>query len=757
VATIYDVAKHAGTSISTVSHFLNKTKYVGPDKSQKIKEAIEALAYVPNRAAKSLKTKASSEIHIILPNISDPLFSHTYTGIADATLPTGYTPILHLTGDLVSRENMILERVQKSNPAGIVLCTCQPDNTTLLDKIELSYPTCFLYRSPRLGRDVTTMTFDNERTVYRITRKLLTLGYDNIGLVTGKVDFSCEEECVEGYKRAYENNECDFQSDHIQSLPQHKEAAFKYLSFHYEGKSLPDCVIASSSIFTSALKDLYAIRRRKDYLLITLGYESWYNKDLSKTILQTIRETEKVGYSVINTLLTAIEKPSEYEKQSFIFGDQFSADILEDVMLPMTTDITKPHEETLSTKSIKLLVLDDATSLSAMRSLIPHFENTHNTKVILESCPYDKLHEKILENSKDNEHHYDLYSVDMPWIPDLARDNIIAPLNKTLTSMHKHNTVKTYEYPSRLALYNKTLYGIPYLIGLQLLFYRKDLFDNRQLREEFYELYNRELTPPTDWYSFNQIASFFTKSINQASPTTYGTCLADYFQGSILGEILPRIWGYEGRIIDEDMFPSLCTPPVKKAIENYIEVSKYGTTKTTHYAQDVARAFSQGDIAMITSYISYAPMMYDQLTTTLSGMIDFAPMPSDSSMVSGWSLCINEKSRNNDSANAFLKWFLSADISYRYTLMTGNPTRHELYSNSNINKLYPWLSLSLDAFEKGHTRRLFGDNATDTIDSESLESIISNIITKQQNSKSSIHSLLKQADRDLLKMINATD
>ncbi len=217
---------------------------------------------------------------------------------------------------------------------------------------------------------------------------------------------------------------------------------------------------------------------------------------------------------------------------------------------------------------------------------------------------------------------------------------------------------------------------------------------------------------------------------------------------------MPRIWGYGGHVVDEDDLPSLCTPPVKKAFENYFEASKYGTN-TTHYAQDVARTFCEGNIAMITSYVSYAPLLYDKVSNPISGLVGFAPMPSDSSMVSGWSLCLHERSKKKALAHAFFKWFLSPDIAYRYALLTGNPTKRHLFLNTNLNKLYPWLSLSLETFEKGHTRRLFEEQANQVLDSETFEGLISNIIAKRQSSKASLHSLLKQADRDLTALLSA--
>ncbi len=443
MATIYDVAKQAGTSISTVSHYLNKTKYVGPDKSLRIKEAIETLSYVPNRAAKALKTSRSNEIHIVLPNLIDPLYTHTFTGISTSLLSSPYTPILHLTQDDTPTELNILEQIRKSNPAGIILCSCLPNDTSLLKELWSNYPVYFLYRAP-LEEGLDFFTFDNTKTIYRITKQLLDQGLINIGLVTGPVQFSWDRDCIEGYQKAFNLSGSTPKDNLIHRLPYQKEAAFKTLVQQYEGKELPECMIASSSLFSTAIKDLYALRQQTDFLLITLGYESWYNKDLSNTLMQTMRESEKLGNTLIESLIKTMEHPSECEKQQRFFRDDFDTAILKSIK-PKIHPYNKNHSED---NILRLLLLDDATSLSALKSLLPHFEQMNDLTVDIESCPYDQLYTRIVQDSPSVS--YDLCSVDMPWLHELARQNLISPLTDTLKPLYTKSIGRWRNYQAHI-------------------------------------------------------------------------------------------------------------------------------------------------------------------------------------------------------------------------------------------------------------------------------------------------------------------
>lgn len=747
MANINDVAKLAKTSKSTVSNYLNKSKYVGPDLSKRIQQAITDLNYIPNKAAKSLKTMSSTDIHIVLPNIQDPQFSHTYTGISKAILNTEYNLILHITDDLPAKENRILEKIQKSSPAGLIICSSLTEVTPQLKRLNNEVPLVFLYRKVNAVKNALSITFDNDSIIFKITKHLLDQSMTDIGLITGPDKFTSEASCINAYKKAHTYTKEKISTAHIHHAPYEKEDVFRHLSLTYCNKKMPNVFITTSNIFYTPLKDCYHIQGIKDYTIITLGYESWYNKDLSHEQIQTIRDCESLGKDAAIKTITLIEKPKSIEKREYIYQDNFELDSLNEII--NRKFLLQRNKKNTDSKSINLLLLEDPLSVNAIKFLCKKFTNKTGIEVNITTESYQNLYNTIKQKSNV----FDLCSVDMPWLTDLVENNSVLGLDKKIDLSKMKDIDGQYTYPSRLGLVSNQLFGIPYIIGLQLLFYRKDLFDNKETREQFYAIYGRELEPPTDWFSYNQIANFFTKTLNSNSPVNYGTCLADYFKESILGEILPRIWAYDGNIIDSLGAPHLLSPNIEKAFENYIEASKYGTINTPHFAEDVAKIFSKGEIAMITSYVSYAPILFDRRTSTVYDKIGFHSMPSNSSMISGWSLCINCHSKKTDHAIDFLNWFLSTDISYRYSLITGNPIRNSLFSNPSLKKLYPWLDLAENVFENGHTRKIIADNLRLENVRDVLENTIANIVYRHQSSKSSIHSLLKQADRDLSNLL----
>lgn len=78
--TLKDVAQKAGVSITTVSHVINKTRYVSPSATESVEEAIKELNYVHNLAARTLKKRKSNVIGIMMSGMSNPFFSGDSAG-----------------------------------------------------------------------------------------------------------------------------------------------------------------------------------------------------------------------------------------------------------------------------------------------------------------------------------------------------------------------------------------------------------------------------------------------------------------------------------------------------------------------------------------------------------------------------------------------------------------------------------------------------------------------------------------------------
>lgn len=81
--TLHDVARVAGVSIATVSATINQTAYVSPALQERVRKAIVEVGYHPDAIARSLKTRTTKTLGLLISDISNPFFTSLIRGIED--------------------------------------------------------------------------------------------------------------------------------------------------------------------------------------------------------------------------------------------------------------------------------------------------------------------------------------------------------------------------------------------------------------------------------------------------------------------------------------------------------------------------------------------------------------------------------------------------------------------------------------------------------------------------------------------------
>lgn len=123
MATIKDVAKHAGVSIATVSRVINNRAPISEATRKNVYEAMARLNYQPNEMARALQKKESHIIGLIVPNISFPFFAKIANAAAEACHENGYKLMLCKSGKNGSEEKEMMAMLQANKVDGILVCS----------------------------------------------------------------------------------------------------------------------------------------------------------------------------------------------------------------------------------------------------------------------------------------------------------------------------------------------------------------------------------------------------------------------------------------------------------------------------------------------------------------------------------------------------------------------------------------------------------------------------------------------------------
>ncbi len=144
MASIKDVAKMAGVSISTVSRVINGTANVREDLSARVIEAIKTLGYHSNPLARGLKGLPTKTIGLIIPDIENPFFPAMVRGVQDVAKANGYAIFLCNTDEDAKLEEIQYSLLLEKKVDGILLVT-STSNTPFLQK-KLTIPVVLLDR-----------------------------------------------------------------------------------------------------------------------------------------------------------------------------------------------------------------------------------------------------------------------------------------------------------------------------------------------------------------------------------------------------------------------------------------------------------------------------------------------------------------------------------------------------------------------------------------------------------------------------------
>ena len=123
MATITDVAKKAGVAISTVSNVLNGVKYVSPETTKRVLEAVDALGYVANPIAHNMKSARSNMIGVIITNFSRIFFSSVLRKCREIAEEKGFQLMCIDTNDDFNQEKQYVGMMKQHRYDAIILDT----------------------------------------------------------------------------------------------------------------------------------------------------------------------------------------------------------------------------------------------------------------------------------------------------------------------------------------------------------------------------------------------------------------------------------------------------------------------------------------------------------------------------------------------------------------------------------------------------------------------------------------------------------
>ena len=198
--TIYDVARLAGVSTATVSRALNGTGQIAPATRGAIDAAVEQLGYRPNTIARSLVTKSTQTIGLLLPDITNPFYASLVGAIQQRALEREHTILLCTTEGEAEREVAYLELLRSKQADGALAVGLVLSADRIEPFLADGFPIVCLDRDVSSSA-VPLVQVDNRLGAMMATEHLLSLGHTRIGHVGG-ASLKISDDRADGYRQA---------------------------------------------------------------------------------------------------------------------------------------------------------------------------------------------------------------------------------------------------------------------------------------------------------------------------------------------------------------------------------------------------------------------------------------------------------------------------------------------------------------------------------------------------------------------------
>ena len=320
MATIKDVAKLAGVSTTTVSHVINKTRFVAEDTREAVRAAIKELHYSPSAVARSLKVNHTKTIGLLATSSEAPYFAEIIEAVENRCFAKGYTLILgNAHNDQKKQKAYLAMMAQKRVDGLLVMCSEYPDSLISMLEDNRNIPMVVMDWGESRG-DFTDTVLDNAfEGGYLAGRYLIERGHRDIGAIPGQLERNTGGGRHAGFLKALNEAGITLRDEWLVQGDFEPESGYRAMQQILSQKQHPTAVFCGGDIMAMGAicaADEMGLRVPQDISVI--GYDNVRNARYFTPALTTVHQPkERLGETAFDMLLDRIinkrEEPQTIE------------------------------------------------------------------------------------------------------------------------------------------------------------------------------------------------------------------------------------------------------------------------------------------------------------------------------------------------------------------------------------------------------------------------------------------------------------
>jgi LacI family transcriptional regulator, galactose operon repressor len=308
--TIKEVAARARVSVTTVSRVLNDYPFVSDAARERVTEAMEALDYRPDMAARSMRTGTTRAVGFVVSDITNPVFAAIAKG-ADAVLhPHGYSLVLANSGGDPEHETELIAALRQRRVDGLIAAVADERSPGLAERLS-RVPACVLFDREVSGATADAVCSDHANGMESALGHLAALGHARVGLVAGRLGQLGSRGRVEAFASVGRRLGLDGDPQLVVTGRLSRETGYRGARELLELREPPTALVAGNNQLTVGV--VQALREAGVRLPTGLSLVACDDIDLTRMHEPPIdvieRDPEKHGRAAAELLLSRLDDP----------------------------------------------------------------------------------------------------------------------------------------------------------------------------------------------------------------------------------------------------------------------------------------------------------------------------------------------------------------------------------------------------------------------------------------------------------------
>lgn len=310
--TIYDVAKEAACSTATVSLVLQNSNKIKDTTRQRVLDAVEKLGYSPNFAARSLSSRSTGLLGLIVPNMENPLFAHMIKGVEECANQRGYSLILGISNLRLDKEMFYMKMLQERRVDGLLVFPTFVNEIfqQFTEKEIKKVPLVLCGSSGVEERPVSYVKCDNRMGAYIATQHLISTGRRCIACLCAVADRQQAQSRILGYRDAMLFHDLPIDEELIRYCSQETDDIYQAACRLMQDRRVEAIFCLYDYMSIAVMRAVASLGLRVPEDVAIMGYDNIPVSQFLPVSLSTIdTHGQRVGHMATELLIEKIQEP----------------------------------------------------------------------------------------------------------------------------------------------------------------------------------------------------------------------------------------------------------------------------------------------------------------------------------------------------------------------------------------------------------------------------------------------------------------